>query len=520
MLGRTNSAGSTPNLITKTIYDNGTYVAETDNADGYSQVTVALPLDEKSITSNGVYLASADDLKGFTKVTVNVPSPTLGTKNITSNGTYNASSDNLGGYSQVIVNVTDATKPTLNTPSQTSGSTSIPPTITNPATNGNFATGVVVVCGANSASMSGVTITNERFLVWETFEVLPIAGGTSQTLSYVLTGDKFNLSQARTSTWIYPSATETTGYMSVTGLGNSDPASQTYTYDSNFPRSFPMVKDIYNNEFIKIPTIYRSVTVTDGQITGYKLSLTQIDSSYEPYPCFVDETNSNAILPYILIGKWCISNTSTANSVNATPSSMNIGQARILCRNRGTGYQQFDWKIRQLFTDLGVVLSRIININNSWKIYDVLGIYHQEQYIWVDGIIKGSNEDSNAWYFADKEADYYSPAGTTETEATILGNDYHKLSYSAPSTGGYITKLGYDSSHPFENYPNETGGSQTTYYCDYFYTASGARPVYCRLGYANANSGWWYCYADRVWSGAVSARLCFRPIAGSSGYSE
>ena len=523
MLGRTNSAGSTPNLIEKNIYDNGTYVAEDDNADGYSQVVVALPLDEKSITSNGEYLASADDLKGFTKVTVNVPAPTpaLGTKSITANGTYNAGSDNLDGYSQVIVNVTDATKPTLNRPSQTSGTTSLPPTISNPATNGNFATGVIVTCGGNSASMSGVTISNDKFLVWETFEVLPIAGGTSQTLSYVLTGNNFNSSTSRTSIWTYPSATETSGYMSVTGLGNSAPDSQTYTYDSNFPRAFPMVKDIYNNKFIKIPTIYRSVTVTDGQITGYKLATTQIDSSYEPYPCFVDETNSNAILPYILIGKWCISSTSTANSVNATSSSMSIGQARTLCRNRGTGYQQFDWKIRQLFTDLGVALSRIININNNWKIYGVLGIYNQEQYIWVDGIIQGSNEYTDAWYFADKEADYYSPAGTTETEATILSNNYHKLSYSASSANGWIAKLGYDSSHPFENYPNETGGSQTTYYCDQFYQSSGARPVLCVLGDASANSGWWRCDASNgVWSSAYSARLCYRPILGATGYVE
>ena len=176
--------------------------------------------------------------------------------------------------------------------------------------------------------------------------------------------------------------------------------------------------------------------------------------------------------------------------------------------------------MRQLFVDLGVALSRTININQRWYIYGIMGIEHQEQYIWVDGIIKGSNEDSNAWYFADKESDYYSPTGTTETEATILGNNYHKLSYSAPSSSDYIKKLGYDSSHPFENYPNETGGSQATYYCDYFYIASGARPVYCSSGDASANRGWWFCYAGDVWSGAYSARLCFRPIAGSSGYSE
>ena len=64
-------------------------------------------LTEKTITSNGTYNASSDQADGYSKVTVNVPSssPTLITKNITSNGTYNASSDQADGYSSVTVNI-------------------------------------------------------------------------------------------------------------------------------------------------------------------------------------------------------------------------------------------------------------------------------------------------------------------------------------------------------------------------------------------------------------------------------
>ena len=40
--------GSTPTLITKTITSNGTYTASSDNADGYSTVTVAIPVYDKS----------------------------------------------------------------------------------------------------------------------------------------------------------------------------------------------------------------------------------------------------------------------------------------------------------------------------------------------------------------------------------------------------------------------------------------------------------------------------------------
>lgn len=64
----------TPTLVTKNITDNGTYNASSDNADGYSSVTVALPLGTKQITENGTYQASADSLKGFSSVTVDVGS--------------------------------------------------------------------------------------------------------------------------------------------------------------------------------------------------------------------------------------------------------------------------------------------------------------------------------------------------------------------------------------------------------------------------------------------------------------
>ena len=59
-------------LVTKTISDNGTYDPANDNADGYSQVTVNLPLGTKTITTNDTYNASSDGLKGFSSVTVSV----------------------------------------------------------------------------------------------------------------------------------------------------------------------------------------------------------------------------------------------------------------------------------------------------------------------------------------------------------------------------------------------------------------------------------------------------------------
>lgn len=69
-----------PTLITKSITENGTYNASSDNADGYSSVTVAVQpnVGTKSITENGTYAASGDSLDGYSSVTVEVPTAPSG----------------------------------------------------------------------------------------------------------------------------------------------------------------------------------------------------------------------------------------------------------------------------------------------------------------------------------------------------------------------------------------------------------------------------------------------------------
>lgn len=55
-----------------------------------------------SVTENGIY---SKENKAYNPVIVEVPEPTLVTKSITANGTYTASADNADGYSQVTVAV-------------------------------------------------------------------------------------------------------------------------------------------------------------------------------------------------------------------------------------------------------------------------------------------------------------------------------------------------------------------------------------------------------------------------------
>lgn len=90
-----------------TYYDgtsHGANIAERINEVAHSNIgSGSSVLISKTINQNGNYLATDDEADGYSDVKVNVQ-PTLTTKSITANGTYNASADNADGYSSVIVN--------------------------------------------------------------------------------------------------------------------------------------------------------------------------------------------------------------------------------------------------------------------------------------------------------------------------------------------------------------------------------------------------------------------------------
>lgn len=448
--------------------------------------------------------------------------PVLVTATFTQNGVYEAETYSADGFKTVNVNVSSSEKPTLASPTLTYGDTERPLQSNTNSQNGGFVNQMIYRIG-DKYSRENIQITGNVESVPWIYDITPLEGGTF-TIYVSEAGTNFNTSAETSRSVTIPSATQTTGYISVANAGGYYNYNRFYTYDENFPRSFQEVTDTYGNHFIRIPTIYRKVLASsDGQITSFALATSKLDNDYEPYPVFVDETNNNAILPFVLYGSYCVSDTNTANSINATPVSINITNGRTLCRNLGTGYQQYDWKFQKLFTDLGWLTSRYVNINQTANIYVIMGIAHQQYRILVDGIAKGSTEYPTAWYVANKEADYYSPSSTSEAEATILSHNYTKLSYVSPSTTKFIAKLGYDTANPFLNYPadSQVSANYNTYYYDQFQFGSGTRPINCGVGFSAGSSyGWFYCDTSGLWSGTSAVRLCYRPILGATGYVE
>lgn len=123
---------------------------------------------------------------------------------------------------------------------------------------------------------------------------------------------------------------------------------------------------------------------------------------------------------------------------------------------------------------------------------------------WMDGL--NYNGDTDNYYVCTDPSKY--------ADDTATG--YTKVSFTSPTSNNYISKEGMDNALPWAMLPSEaTGGSETTFYPDYFYQNSGWR-VATRSGHWGAGSkcGVWVlsCDADSSLSSAgIGSRLLYDP---------
>jgi hypothetical protein len=121
---------------------------------------------------------------------------------------------------------------------------------------------------------------------------------------------------------------------------------------------------------------------------------------------------------------------------------------------------------------------------------------------WVDGI---NFTDSQAWV-CDNPSDYVSDK---------FASPYEKLGYVNVG-GGYISKVGYDSSHSEIQMSSQVSGSSSTYIPDYAGSNSGSRVLYVGGYYSSdLGCGLWCAYWSGTSSGTdtfVGGRLLFIPV--------
>ena len=97
--------------------------------------------------------------------------------------------------------------------------------------------------------------------------------------------------------------------------------------------------------------------------------------------------------------------------------------------------------------------------------------------------------------------------------ADSITSDYEKVGYVNAATDGWTKELGWDKAHPYVRLPFVVGGSNTTYFCDYYWQNGGLR-VACVGGYLSDGSCAglvsWYCCCDvgNAWFN-IGARLSY-----------
>lgn len=97
--------------------------------------------------------------------------------------------------------------------------------------------------------------------------------------------------------------------------------------------------------------------------------------------------------------------------------------------------------------------------------------------------------------------------------ADSITSDYEKVGYVNAATDGWTKELGWDKAHPYVRLPFVVGGSNTTYFCDYYWQNGGLRVAFVggRL-HSGTNGGlvYWDCNNDvgTAWF-SLGARLSY-----------
>lgn len=250
------------------------------------------------------------------------------------------------------------------------------------------------------------------------------------------------------------------------------------------------ITDDKGNAFVRIPKLYIKKTQTD-KLATWQVSLSKIDDTWYLPKCFWDFTNQKE-LDYVDVGRYqgtVASGLLQSKSDVMATTSQTISVFRTQAKANGVGYQLMDihivdvWQVLFLIEFATLNSQSIMNGNLSGGAelkngtgsshagssgfatntgnMDYRGIENMygNLYQWVDGV----NITSYKAWVCDDSSKY---------QSDLFAAPYQALNYTS-SANGYISKMGYDPSHPFAQFATAVGGSDSAYYSDYQYTNSG-----------------------------------------------
>lgn len=339
----------------------------------------------------------------------------------------------------------------------------------------------------------------------------------------------------------------------VDKVGSSNPAALIRTDDavglnvtvgttditSDFDRCYPYsdmqeVTDAAGNVFIKIPKFYAKITPNDDGTFKHQISGVRYDGFST---LFVDGEGNE--LDYILVGKYEASgNSSRAYSKSGATVLVNItcDALRTACKANGDGYQQYDFLIDLIIKELWLVEMK--TTNSQAIMYGYANGNSAAVATGRTDAVKtpsGSEESNTDGKHACKYRGIENLWGNTFTWCDGISFSSEKVyictdpkSYAAgkitspyvyhgnrSSGGGWIKKVAPLNRNPLIQYATEaSGGSATTYFCDYAYVSGSVLAVGGGWGVA-ADAGLWCgvgSYAPSSSSAILGGRLCKKPL--------
>ena len=313
---------------------------------------------------------------------------------------------------------------------------------------------------------------------------------------------------------------------------------------SDFDNCYPWcdmqeVTDASGNVFIKIPKFYSKITKNaDGT---YKHQLSGI--KHEGFSTlFMDRVGFE--IDYVLVGKY--EGSGSAERVyskwNETVlTTITLDDFRTACRANGAGYQQYDFLIDLIIKELWLVEMKTTNCQSIMAGYtngDKAITTGETHYVTTPSGSNGSNTDGkhamkyrgieNLWgniqtwcdgisfknqsvYVCTDPAFY--KAGETTSPYVYQGQ--------RSADDGYVKKVEVLYSPYTQNsliqYTTETGGSSTTYFCDYcdYAVVDGVALTVGGYFRSSGTAGLWNWdghYTSSVKNDLIGGRLCYKPL--------
>ena len=308
---------------------------------------------------------------------------------------------------------------------------------------------------------------------------------------------------------------------------------------SDFDRCYPWsdmheVVDDSGNVFIRIPKFYSRITKNANgtykhQLSGYR---------YEGFTTLFVDGKGNEI-DYVLVGKYEASGTSAkAESKSGKTCLVNVTlpQMRTACKANGEGYQQYDFLIDAIIKELFLI--EMATTNSQSIMYGYLnGNSAAVQTGRTDGVktASGSEISNTDGKHACKYRGIENPWGNvwkwcdgitfSDEKVYICLDPTHYVSEDTnppyiymgdrPLDGNWIKGIDYFDKFPLLGYISSvSGGSDSTYYCDYSWSEGTVLSV--GGGWSNGLGGGLWCWVGSLVAGSSSSgfggRLCYKPL--------